>query len=291
MAVRVITAPPGSGKTLNMSRIAKDLYDEHNKINIIRKRVNLPKVNIYSNYPIMVEKRKEPFKYLNGADVEIDATPNLSEEGFTEADVKVLKELYPSRKFKEDFIYYGAFSNKLKFTDMRLKYRFCENASFFIDEISFIYDSMEYKDFPDCIAHFFFVHRHLGYNMIYTNSQSLSRIIKRVLVISEEYWNILELRNFFWLFTRVTFKVTNDIKGSKDFENLEDDLRSEIVTKWFIRKRAYDTYESKYFGMLNKDLPMYDINNYNSKVMSKDDIINGFIIPYSIKEELKNQIF
>lgn len=291
MAVRVITAPPGMGKTLNMSRIAKDLFDEHNGINILKRNCKMPQVNIYSNYPICVYKKKHNFKYLNGAGEEIEATPGLNEEGFSKEDVEIMQELYPSRKFSKEFIYYGAFSNKLKFTDMRLKYRFCENASFFIDEISFIYDSMEYKDFPDCIAHFFFVHRHLGYNMIYTNSQSLSRIIKRVLVISEEYWNILELKNMFHFFIRVKFKVTNDIKGSKDFENLEEDLRSEIVTKWFIKKRAYETYESKYFGMLNKDLPLYSIGNYESVLMNKEDIIKGFIIPFGVKEELKNQVF
>ena len=37
---------------------------------------------------------------------------------------------------------------------MRIKWRFSPDASFFIDEIQYIYDSMEYNDFPDCIALF-----------------------------------------------------------------------------------------------------------------------------------------
>ena len=33
-------------------------------------------------------------------------------------------------------------------------------------------------------------------NMIYTNSQSLSRVIKRVLCVSEEFWNVIELKQY-----------------------------------------------------------------------------------------------
>ena len=50
---------------------------------------------------------------------------------------------------------YGVFSNKIIFTDMRLKYKFTPNASFFIDELQYIYDSMEYKDFPRLHSPFF----------------------------------------------------------------------------------------------------------------------------------------
>ena len=68
MAVRVITAPPGYGKTLNMTRIPLDLFKEENKENIIqiikrkkKKEEKKYKINIYSNYPIMLKKAKNGY--------------------------------------------------------------------------------------------------------------------------------------------------------------------------------------------------------------------------------------
>ena len=36
-------------------------------------------------------------------------------------------------------------------------------------------------------------------NMIYTNSQSLARVIKRVLCVSEEFWNVINLKTYLLL--------------------------------------------------------------------------------------------
>lgn len=81
---------------------------------------------------------------------------------------------------------------------MTLNHKFKKGANFYIDEIQQKYDSMEYKDFPDSIAHYFQVHRHFD-NNIYTCSQSQSRIIKRVLCLGEEYWTIYSFRILFGL--------------------------------------------------------------------------------------------
>lgn len=54
MAVRVISAPPGAGKTLNMTRLAIALYKEANNF-FKRHNENYVHYNsIYSNYPILL---------------------------------------------------------------------------------------------------------------------------------------------------------------------------------------------------------------------------------------------
>ena len=146
---------------------------------------------------------------------------------------------------------------------MRLKYRFTKYACFFIDEIQYLYDSMDYKDFPDCLAHFFQVHRHMNYDMIYTNSQSLSRIIKRVLVISEEYWNVDSLKHILW-WTIVWFKITYDVESSKSDENKKDNMKADYFRKIFLHNKVFNGYFNKYLGALNEGLPYYDQGQFNS---------------------------
>lgn len=288
MAVRVLSAPPGHGKTLNMTRIAIKLFKEQNtKLKRLKKDYIFYNP-IYSNYPILLWYQKKPFKYYAPGGEILDSIPlkwTYDEE---------IEKSYYKRCDKEDAEKYGVFSNKVRFTDMRLKYNFGIDASFFIDELQYIYDSMEYKDFPDCIAHFFQVHRHLSYNMIYTNSQSLSRVIKRVLCVSEEFWNVVELKQYKLLpfLSKVTFKITTDINTSKNNENdLRQDINAEYETVRFLNKRVYRGYITKYLGELNKELKFYNKGQFTDLKMDKQDIIKGFMISNSEKEELKEMLF
>ena len=264
MAVRVITAPPGAGKIFNMSRIALNLFNEKNtKIKrtfykIIGKKY-IFKNTIYSNYPILLYESKKPVLWIDGHG----------------------KEHY-SKKI---------FSNKVKLTDMRLKYRFCEGASFFIDEIQYIYDSQEYSSFPDCIAHFFQVHRHLSYDYIYTNSQSLSRVIKKVLCVSEEFWNVISLKFYLGIIGRVIFRVSYDMEDSKKSENMTDYYDDEVVKKWFINKKIFRSYDTKYLKALNDGLPLYDGGIWESLTVPKKEILGNFLITKKEKDELFKQEF
>lgn len=288
MAVRVITAPPGQGKTLNMTRIAIRIFKEQNPILHRIKEKYIFYNSIYSNYPILVWYQKKPFNYMLPNGIEKKSVP-IKKIYDEELDCSYYIEC--EDKEKE---YYGMFSMKVKFTDMRLKYDFGKDASFFIDELQYIYDSMEYKDFPDCIAHFFQVHRHLSCNMIYTNSQSLSRVIKRVLCVSEEFWNVIELKQYLLLpfLSKTTFKITTDIVGSKNNENdLKEDLSATYITDRFFNKRVYNGYITKYLGALKKDLPYYQCATYSSLKMDKKDIMKGFLISNQEKEELKEMLF
>lgn len=290
MAVRVISAPPGHGKTLNMTRFAIQIFREQNPFLRRNKHDYIFYNSIYSNYPILVYYRKKPFKYFIPGSDKINESIPLK---YT-YDEEINKKYYKRCNDDEKPDVYGVFSNKLRFTDMRLKYNFGTDASFFIDELQYIYDSMEYKDFPDCIAHFFQVHRHLNYNMIYTNSQSLSRVIKRVLCVSEEFYNVIELKQYKLLpfLSKTTFKITTEINNSKDNENdLKEDPNAEYVTERFFNKKVYRGYITKYLGELNKELPYYNSGTYDDLKMKKSDILKGFMISNKEKEELKEMLF
>lgn len=288
MAVRVISAPPGAGKTLNMTRIAIKLYREANPILKRHKKDYIHYNSIYSNYPILLWYQKKKFSYSLPNGVVKESVPIKKVY-----DEKLKCEYYQSCE-EEEREYYGVFSLKIRFTDMRLTYDFGDDASFFIDELQYIYDSMEYKDFPDCIAHFFQVHRHLCCNMIYTNSQSLARVIKRVLCVSEEFWNVINLKTYLLLpfLSKVEFKITNDIVGSKNDENdKKTDLNAEYQTIFFLNKRVFNGYITKYLGALKDGLPYYKCENYDGLKMSKEDIMRGFIVSNKEKEELKEMLF
>lgn len=289
MAVRVLSAPPGHGKTLNMTRIAINIFKQQNPI---LKRIKEDYIfynSIYSNYPILVWYQKKPFKYFCPGSELKESIP--LKKIF---DKEIQQSYYKECEENEEPEVYGCFSNKVRFTDMRLKYNFGTDSSFFIDELQYIYDSMEYKDFPDCIAHFFQVHRHLNYNMIYTNSQSLSRVIKRVLCVSEEFWNVVELKRLLLLpfLSKVEFKITTDIINSKNSENdLREDFNAVYERVYFFNKRVFNGYITKYLGALNEGLPFYNKGQFESLKMTKNDIIKGFMISNSEKEELKEMLF
>ena len=282
MAVRVITGPPGTGKTLTLTEMALEEFKNINRG--IKKKNYIWYNSIYSNYPILLKKSKKKFFATDGwmTYESIPIKQKIADNG----------DKYYSICSEEEREYYGLFSNKIKLNDMRIKWKFTPLASFYIDEIQYIYDSMEYNDFPDCIAHFFQVHRHLDYNMIWTNSQSISRIIKRVLCVSEEFWNIIGKISVLKLYYRLDFAITTNIVASKSTENdLIDNPNIEYYRKRFWCKKVNNAYLSKYLNQLNNNLPKYDISQWNSMLIEKRDIIRGFIVSREEKEELKRMIF
>lgn len=284
MAVRILSAPVGKGKTVNLSRIAIKLYKEENNILKRHRKKYIHYNSIFSNYPILLWYQKRPFKYML-PDGQIENSVPIKKVSDSENGL----EYYRKCKLGEQE-YFGVYSIKINFIDMRIAWKFGVNASFFIDEIQYIYDSQEYKDFPDCIAHFFQVHRHLGYNMIYTNSQSLSRVIKRVLCVSEEFWNVLEFKPRLLLLpflSKVKFKITYDIEGSKNSENEKEEKKYiDYNTIYFFNKRVFNSYITKYLGALNENLDFYKMQTYDDLLMNKKDILRSFNITKEQKEKL-----
>jgi hypothetical protein len=264
--VITITGRPGKGKTLNMVYEAiKDFKKDNSFIKrfwitkILRKEY-LWKVNEYSNFPIILKPPKKNKKYK-------------IEDFWTKEIIEVDK--------------IGAY--EIRLFDMRIKYNFNEHARFRIDEIQAMYDSMEYKDFPDCIAHFFQAHRHLDYDVIMTNSQSLSRIIKRVLVVTEEYWNIQTFHKFLgWVF--VTYKLTWDLSAGNETKIVNDVIAEiEYSSRLFRCNKVFKAYNDKYLaGMKEKGIPYKNVM-WKDLVMNYDTIMNTFFPTEEEKTELRNE--
>lgn len=288
MAVITITAPPGKGKTLNLTRLAiNDFKRKNNIFNRIKKNY-IYKVNQYSNYPILLYYKKTPFKIDRDNGIIENSIP-LNYTFVREINSVVLMPC-DSKNAK----YYGVFSNQIKFTDMRIEWTFTPNSSFFIDELQYIYDSQEYRDFPDCIAHFFQVHRHLLLHDIYTNSQSISRIIKRVKCVSEEFWNIIDFKTYKFLpfLSKTTFKITYDAESTTENENsIKEDINADYVTCRFFNSRVFNGYCTRYLAMLNHGLPKYKNVGFDSLLMPKNSILESFNVSNEEKERLKNLEF
>ena len=93
--------------------------------------------------------------------------------------------------------------------------------------------------------------------MIWTNSQSISRIIKRVLCVSEEFWNIINKKTILGLYYRMDFAITTNIVASKTTENdLIDNPNIEYYRKRFFCNKVNNSYMSKYLNELNSNLPI-----------------------------------
>lgn len=253
MSVITITGRVGRGKTLNMTNEACMKFRSDNSLFSRLKRDYVYTNNIFSNYPIKLKSSKKKFSYYD--------------------ENKNIVEIMLNNKIKR----YELFSNHLRLFDMHSRYDFGSGASFYIDEFQAQYDSMDYKDFPDCIAHFFQHHRHLEYNDIFTNSQSLSRIIKRVLVLSAEYWEIKRFYNLFGIIGLCKYKITYDlVAGSETKLIAESMIEMTFKNRVILLKPLFKAYDTKYLRGLKDGAELYKKVPWQSLKMSRDDIIATF---------------
>ena len=219
--LRIITGKPGMGKTLLETYLSYKKFKELNpplKIwfteKILRKKYVYNIVN-YSDYPIIFKfpKKNKIYYYYD-------------ENG----DVKSSQYLT---------------ALKCRIFDLILDNKFENGAFFTFDEIQQKYDSMEYKEFPDCIAHYCQAHRHFD-NDIVINSQSQSRIIKRLLVLAEEYYDIREFRKIFG-FGICKVRITWDMSASLENGRFNDNnIDVEYRTIIMRLKKIGKMYDSKY---------------------------------------------
>lgn len=266
MAVIILTGRPGKGKTLTMVETARQHFVELNPplkiwwLEKIRKKEWVYILNQYSDFPIIFKQERKDgkrYKYY-------DERGNIKEN-----------HILTSIPFR---IY-----------DLTLDKKFQEDADFYIDEIQAKYDSMEYKDFPDAIAHFCQSHRHFGNGDIMIASQSQSRIIKRILVLAEEYHKILEFKKLFnwiaWTNIRITWELANNIETNQiNDEKIEVEYKSQI----FFIKRIAKMYDSKYLKTLVEEEKPYKIGQYDGKNMTKNEILHTFFPTDGEKENIKN---
>lgn len=255
----LITGKPGMGKTLLMTSCCLKNFKKKNpplKIwfieKILRKKY-IYDLSEYSDYPIILKQPKKNKKYYY----------------YDENDEVKESNILTSLQFR--------------IFDLILDNKFKDNANFYIDEIQQKYDSMEYKDFPDCIAHYCQSHRHFD-NNIYINSQSQSRVIKRILVLCEEYW---EIRNFRKIFgygvcsVRITWDMSANLEnGHFGNTNIDEESMRRIVKL----KKIGKSYDSKYLRELQKDAEHYKSNMYESTLLNKEILLNSF---FPSKDERK----
>lgn len=258
----LLTGKPGMGKTLTLTSFAYRNFKEKNppiKVwfteKILRKKY-IYDLSEYSDYPIIFKKPRKGKKYYyydeNGQIVESNYICSL----------------------------------KFRIFDLYLDNKFKDGANFYIDEIQCKYDSMEYKDFPDAIAHYCQAHRHFD-NNIYIASQSQSRVIKRILVLVEEFWDIQSFRKIFGLVS-VNVRRTWEIGAS-----LENGIYNEsyIDVDYFRRifriKKIGNMYDSKYLRYLQEGAEKYKSKMFESLYLNKEDLLNSF---FASKEERENLI-
>lgn len=265
--ITIVDAKPGFGKTLLMTYFAYKNFKEKNPplkvwfTEHIKRKPYVYDISEYSDFPIVFKKpKKKKGKY---------------------------------RKY----YYYDYFHNvcetdkitslKVRIFDLILDNKFKDNANFYIDEIQQKYDSMEYKDFPDSIAHYFQAHRHFN-NNIYTNSQSQSRIIKRVLCLGEEYWSVYSFKirfGFVIMHVRITYDMHNNLESNNGNTNVEY-YDKRII---FRIKKIGNMYDSKYLRYLQEDSKPYLTDMYDSLQLDKETILHSFFPTIQEKEKLKNQ--
>lgn len=258
----ILTGKPGMGKTLTMTYFAyKNFRRDNPRLKIfwtekIRRKKYVYINKQYSDYPIVfLRPKKGRIFYVydeKGTPVPTDHICSL----------------------------------KCRIFDLILDNKFQDGANFYFDEIQAKYDSMEYKDFPDSIAHYFQSHRHFD-NNIYISSQSQSRIIKRILVNAEEYWNIQSFRKIFG-FGICNIRRTWEMSASLENGMINDKLVDvDYFRKLFKLKKIGNLYDSKYLRFLQEDSKLYESKQYNSLQLSKNDLLNSFFPSNEEKEKIK----
>ena len=261
----LITGKPGMGKTLNMTYIAYQNFKQKNppfKVwfteHILRKKY-IYNLSEYSDYPIIFKRpKKNKLYYFYDEKGEIKSSPFLC-------------------------------SLKFRIFDLHLDNKFIDGANFYIDEIQQKYDSMEYKDFPDCIAHYCQAHRHFD-NNIYINSQSQSRVIKRLLVLAEEYRDIREFKIYFGRLARIRVRRTWDMSANLENGIMTDNIADVDYYQKFFRIRKYGKmYDSKYLRFLQKNSKKYQSIMFDSLQLDKDTLLNSFFPTIDERKQLHDK--
>lgn len=261
MSLIIIDGKPGMGKTLLLTWFAYKDFKEKNPplkvwfTNKFKKTKWVYDNSIYSDFPILLKKPKKNKTYF----VYDDYSEVIS----------------------------SSFISSLKFRifDLVLDNRFRSKSLFLIDEIQQKYDSMEYKDFPDSIAHYCQLHRHFDSNIV-TCSQSQSRIIKRVLCLACEYWTIVSFKilfGFVILHIRVTFDMHNNLESNTGNFNVDYEDRRII----FRLKNVGSMYDSKYCRHLQDNSKKYQTSMYNSLDLTKEQLLYQFFATDKERENLK----
>ena len=236
--VTCISGIPGSGKNVRATYLAKKHFKKENSIlrKLIRKLLHQDTIvnNVYTTYPILLKKY--------------------------------------SKKSKKKNIY----SNKVTIFDLIPDNRFKKNALIIIDETQAFYDSEEYKNFPKEIAVFNQFHRHFDIKDIYYISQHPSRIMKKLCILASEFDKIKTFINIPLInigFMHIVSYFERDDYGKYHHPKKEAktyDVKNHY--KLFLTRNVFNSYDSKYLRVLNKDKPLYNKGEFDTLSLSETDI-------------------
>lgn len=197
----------------------------------------------------------------------------------------VIYSSYPILLDKKRQVY----SHKVSIYDLTFANRFPKGSSIFIMEIQLCYDSEEYKLFPDIIAAFLQAHRHGGIRDIFFDSQSMSRIIKKMRIIACERWQVLwtfHLSRFipFIPLGITCYKIRYDTEEEKT-----SDLSSQIVVKFFNSSRVSKAYDTTCLSALWNNSIDFDRGCYTGLKMDYYDIVRTYFRTNKYKLELSEK--
>lgn len=255
MALISLCGVPGSGKTLNATRIAVSHYKKENnklKYYLMYALSKIPKIsnkinfdyykifphnkinNVYSNYPILLDKKNK------------------------------------------------IYSNVISLWELNNDYSFYPNACIVIDEVQLYVDSDEYKDKIinaklGRIAKFLQAHRHYGIKTIIFTSQNPSRIFKKARNICSSYVKQCKVINIpLTPFTIIRGVGYYDLDYYGKYIPKSREERKKLPFEYykkihiFNRNIVYNAYDSRYLSNYNYNKPLISNGTYNDSKMSYD---------------------
>ena len=252
MAVKSLCGVPGSGKTLNATRIAIKHYRKEN--NIIKKGI------IYLLAKFKVEKM-------------IILRDNYKR--FKDDKINNIYTNYPILLDKK----HGIYSNSVDIWDLNNDYSFEPNSLIILDEIQLRVDSEDYKvkeinSKLTRIAKFLQAHRHFGIKDIYFITQHPSRIFKKARNVCEIYVKQSKLVKIpftdYSIMKMIGYYNIDDYgkfipKDRQERKKLPFEYSKKIVI--FNHRRVFQAYDSRYLSLYNYNKPLKDSNNYDTLKM------------------------
>lgn len=178
------------------------------------------------------------------------------------------------------------YSHKVGIYDLTLYNRFPVNTSIYIMEIQLSYDSTEYSSFPDIIAAFLQAHRHAGIRNIYFDSQSMSRIIKKMRIIACERWQILWTIHINKIIPFIPLGITRYKISYDTEEERTTDLENEKRIRFFNTRRVSNAYDTCCLAALWDYATPFDKGCYDDLKMSYSDIYQTYFRDKAYKKRL-----
>ncbi len=255
MALKCICGVPGSGKTLEVTRLALRHY----------KKINSPmrKSLLHIGSILKIKKCVDEFKYYSN---------------FPYGKINNIYTNYPILLDKKRKIY----SHKVCLWDLDNSYSYLPDSIIIIDEVQLYVDSDEYKDKVQNykirkIAKFLQAHRHFGIKNIYFVSQHPSRIFKKARNICESYVKekrLVKIPFTSFAFSRAIGYYEFDFYGRYIPRNREE--RKKLTFDYFKEfhvfnyKKIFKAYDSRYLSLYNYEKPIKTGVHVSSKVELND---------------------